>query len=196
MRLRTELLIAPQAEGLVALFAAALAEHGVDGHFCIQNNLPLLGDTPTLIGRANVLVVDCGVSVAQQSRMLLAAPRRSLSKTELARLRGYAELYTARAIALQEHSDDVRTDCGLSLRERYVLGRRLAGLAPIDIALESGLTVATVSKLSDAAVERLGVGTLAQAIAHCARRGWLAITTIENCSSSMRKTRYKVTENG
>lgn len=199
-RLRAELLIAPDAEGLVSLFAAALVEHGVNGHFCLlrreQGDVPLLGDEPELIGAGDALTFECGAPFAQQTRMLLAAPVQALGPEELARLRGYAELYAARAIALRELADDVRTECGLTLRERYVLGRGLAGLAPIDIALESGLSVAAVSAISDSAVRQLGAATLAEATAFAARRGWLAVTSLENCTLSPQDLTYKMAKNG
>ena len=48
-RLRAELLIAPDLETLVSLFAQALAEHGIDGHFCLRKSgsglIPLVGDS-------------------------------------------------------------------------------------------------------------------------------------------------------
>jgi DNA-binding CsgD family transcriptional regulator len=121
---------------------------------------------------------------------------KALLPEQMARIRGYAELYAARAVALQELADDVQTECGLSLRERFVLGRRLAGLAPVDIALESDLSVATVSAAIDSAIDRLGVSTLPEAISLAARRGWLAVTSLQNCSSSSEKLTYKTTQNG
>jgi DNA-binding CsgD family transcriptional regulator len=199
-RLRAELLIAPDAETLVALFAAALAEHGVGGHFCLLRrggqSLPLLGDAPALIGAGDALVIDCGAPFSQSTRMLLARPRAPLDRAATARLQGFAELYAARALALHELADDVATECGLTLRQRYVLGRRLAGLAPVDVAAEAGLSVATVSALTDGAVERLGAASLADATALAARRGWLAVTSLENCSSSPENLTYKLTKNG
>jgi DNA-binding CsgD family transcriptional regulator len=111
-------------------------------------------------------------------------------------VRGYAQLFAARVMALQELADDVDTECGLTLRERYVLGRRLAGLAPFDIAGEAKLSVSIVSETLDKAVEKLGAATMGEAIALAARRGWLAVTNLENCSSSSQKTTYKLTQNG
>lgn len=200
-RLRGGLLVAPDAETLVELFADALSEHGISAHFCLRRTGeiygPLLGDRPELIGReAECLVVDIEASFVAQTRMLLAAPAMPLSREHMARIRGYSELYAARAVALQELTDDVQTACGLSLRERFVLGRRLAGLAPVDIALESNLEVATVSSAIDSAIERLGVRSLPEAISLAARRGWLAVTSIQNCSSSSENLTYKTTQNG
>jgi DNA-binding CsgD family transcriptional regulator len=200
-RLRGGLLVAPDAETLVELFADALSEHGIAGHFCLRRvgstYAPLLGDEPLLIGReADCLVIDSEASLVAQTRMLLGAPARPLSREQMARIRGYAELYAARAVALQELSDDVQTECGLSLRERFVLGRRLAGLAPVDIALESELSVATVSAAVDSAIERLGARSLSEAISFAARRGWLAVTSLQNCSSSSQNSTYKATRNG
>jgi DNA-binding CsgD family transcriptional regulator len=200
-RLRGGLLVAPDAETLVALFADALSEHGISGHFCLRRMGDtyglLLGDRPELVGREQeCLVIESHGSFLAQTRMLLAPPMKALLPEQMARIRGYAELYAARAVALQELADDVQTECGLSLRERFVLGRRLAGLAPVDIALESDLSVATVSAAIDSAIDRLGVCTLPEAISLAARRGWLAVTSLQNCSSSSEKLTYKTTQNG
>jgi DNA-binding CsgD family transcriptional regulator len=199
-RLRAEILIAPDAERLVTLFADALAEHGIGGHFCLRKSgsalTPLLGDAPELIAAPHRFFVDSDDMHFAGARVLLAEPDRTLDKEEMARVRGYAQLYAARALALQELTDDVETDCGLSLRERYVLGRRLAGLAPVDIALEAQLSVQTVTSAIDNAVARLGVATAAEAISIAARRGWLAVTTLQNCSSSSEKLTYKTAQNG
>lgn len=200
-RLRGGLLVAPDAETLVELFANALSEHGITGHFCLRQlggaYGPLLGDRPELIGREqDCLVLDTHGSFVAQTRMLLAPPAMPLPPEQLTRVRGYAELYAARAVALQELADDVQTECGLSLRERFVLGRRLAGLAPIDIAAESDLSVATISAALDSAIEKLGATTLPEAISLAARRGWLAVTSLQNCSSSSEKVTYKATQNG
>ena len=200
-RLRAELLIAPNSETLVTLFANALAEHGIAGHFCLRKSgagfTPLLGDSPALIGQAeNCLHIDTDEAFMSGTRVLLARPARPLSREHATRIRGYAELYAARALALQEMADDVSTDCGLTLRERFVLGRHLAGLAPIDIAIEAKVSVATVSAAIDSAIAKMGVETLADAIALAARRGWLAVTSLHNYTSSSEKLTYKATKNG
>lgn len=199
-RLRAEILIAPDAERLVTLFADSLAEHGISGHFCLRKSgaalTPLLGDAPELIAAPRRLVVDSDAMHFAGARVLLAEPDRTLGNEEMTRVRGYAQLFAARALALQELADDVQTDCGLSLRERYVLGRRLAGLAPVDIALEAKLSVQTVASAIDNAVARLGVATQAEAISVAARRGWLAVTSLQNCSSSSQNLTYKAAQNG
>ncbi|MBA2918669.1 helix-turn-helix transcriptional regulator [Sphingomonas sp. CGMCC 1.13658] len=199
-RLRAEILIAPDAERLVTLFADSLAEHGISGHFCLRKTgsalTPLVGDAPELIARSHSFFVDSDDMYFAGARVLLAEPDRALNNEEMARVRGYAQLFAARALALQELADDIETDCGLSLRERYVLGRRLAGLAPIDIALEAKLTVQSVTAAIDNAVARLGAETQAEAISVAARRGWLAVTSLENCSSSCQNLTYKAAQNG
>jgi DNA-binding CsgD family transcriptional regulator len=200
VRLRAEILLAPDSERLVTLFAGMLAEHGIAGHFCLRKTAttltPLVGDMPELIAGRHNFFVDSDDTHFAGARVLLAEPDRVLTKEEMARVRGYAQLFAARALALQELADDVETECGLSLRERYVLGRRLAGLAPIDIANESGITVQTVSSAIDNAVARLGTQNQAEAIAFAARRGWLAVTSLQNCSSSSEKLTYKAAQNG
>jgi DNA-binding CsgD family transcriptional regulator len=200
-RLRAGLLIAPDLENLVSLFAGALAEHGIDGHFCLRKSgsgyTPLVGDCPELIAHdGDCIHVDTDDAFMPGTRVLLAAPPHGLSAEHKARIRGYAELFAARALALQELVDDVNTECGLSLRERFVLGRRLAGLAPVDIAIEGKISVATVSAAIDSAIQKMGVQTLAEAISLSARRGWLAVTSLQNCSSSSAKLTYKTTQNG
>lgn len=189
------------AERLVQLYADALAEDGIGGHFCLlmhgDAETPVLGDRPDLIrDDADRIIIDCGAPFTPKTRMLLARPSIALSPEATARVRGYAELYGARALALRELADDVATECGLTLRQRYVLGRRLAGLAPVDIAAEAGLSVATVSRTEEIAVARLGAPDLAQAIAFAARRGWLAVTSLQNCSSTLAESPYKVLKNG
>lgn len=200
-RLRAELLIAPNSETLVTLFANALAEHGIAGHFCLRRSgagyTPLLGDSPDLIRDAGrCLHIDTDAAFMSGARVLLARPERRLPQDHGARIRGYAELYAARALALQELADDVSTDCGLTLRERFVLGRHLAGLAPVDIAIEAKVSVATISAATDSAIAKMGVETVAQAISLAARRGWLAVTSLHNCSSSSEKLTYKTNQNG
>jgi DNA-binding CsgD family transcriptional regulator len=199
-RLRAGLLIAPDTESLVELFAGALAEHGISGHFCLARSgdalVPVAGDMPSLMTKADCLSVDLDASVLPGARVLLAGPGRPLDRDQLARVRGYAQLFAARVLALQELADDIETDCGLTLRERFVLGRRLAGFAPVDIAAEAELTVATVAEAMDSAIGKLGAASLGEAIALAARRGWLAVTNLENCSSSSQKFTYKLTQNG
>lgn len=200
-RLRAELLISPDSEALVSLFSNALAEHGIDGHFCLRKAgrsfLPLVGDCPELLHQAEDCIrVDTEETFLPGTRVLLAPPTRPLRPDQSARIRGYAQLFAARALALQELADDVPTECGLTLRERFVLGRQLAGLAPVDIAAETGLTVATISAATESAIEKLGVQTLPEAISLAARRGWLAVTNLQNCSSSSEKLTYKATKNG
>ena len=192
--------MAPDTESLVELFSGALAEHGIDGHFCLTRAgdalIPLAGDVPSVINASDSWSVELGASVLPGAVVRMAAPAYSLSGDQLARVRGYAQLFAARVMALQELADDVDTDCGLSLRERYVLGRRLAGLPPIDIAAEAKISVATVSEAMDSAIAKLGVESLGAAIALAARRGWLAVTNLENCSSTPQKVTYKANRNG
>lgn len=199
-RLRAELLLAPDSEALVVLFADALSEAGIRGHFCLLCNdaveTPLLGDAPELIGSGEAIAIECGAPFTQRTRMLLAAPATPLAPDDLTRLRGYAELYGARALALGELADDVATGCGLTIKQRFILGRRLAGLATVDIAAEADLTVASVTELEANAVRKLGAPGLAEAIAYAARRGWLAVTSLENLSSSSAKLTYKMAKNG
>ena len=200
-RLRAEILISPDSETLVSLFAQALAEHGINGHFCLRKTgagyTPLVGDSPELIQGADQCIrVDTDETFMAGTRVLMAPPVNLLKPEHLTRIRGYAALFAARALALQELADDVSTECGLTLRERFVLGRRLAGRAPIDIALEANLSVATVSAAIENAIEKLGVDTLPEAISLAARRGWLAVTNVKNCSSSSEKLTYKTNQNG
>lgn len=200
-RLRAEILIASDIEHLVSLFANALAEHGIDGHFCLRKvdigDVPVAGDTPDLIRRPDgVIEVNTDGRFMPAMCVLMAPPGQPLAQEAKARLRGYAELFAARALALQELADDVPTSCGLTLRERFVLGRRLAGVAPVDIATGSGLSVETVTTLIGNAARKLGCGTPAEAAAVAARRGWLAVTSLENCSSSSRNLTYKAARNG
>lgn len=199
-RLRGGLLIASDVSSLVELFAGALAEHGIAGHFCLAKSgdalTPLAGDMPELIASHPHFAVDLDGGVLASARVLLARPNQPLSREQSARVRGYAQLFAARALALQELADDVDTECGLTIRERYVLGRRLAGLAPLDIAEEAHLSIQTVSQAIDDAIEKLGASGLGDAIALAARRGWLAVTNLENCSSSSQKISYKRFQNG
>ena len=199
-RLRAGLLISPDTESLVDLFSGALSEHGIQGHFCLARSgtalVPVAGDAPQLMSSKDALRVEVEANPLPGAVVMLGRPEHPLTKDQCARIRGYAQLFAARVMALQELADDVDTDCGLTLRERFVLGRRLAGLAPLDIAAEANLSVLTVSEALDTAVRKLGVTTLGEAIALAARRGWLAVTNLENCSSSSQKFTYKQTQNG
>jgi DNA-binding CsgD family transcriptional regulator len=199
-RLRGGLLIASDVASLVELFAGALSEHGIAGHFCLAKTgdvlTPLAGDMPELIASQPHFAVDLDGGVLASARVLLARPDRPLSREQSARVRGYAQLFAARALALQELADDVDTECGLTIRERYVLGRRLAGVAPLDIAEEAQLSIQTVSQTIDDAIAKLGTTSLGDAIALAARRGWLAVMNLENVSSSSQKISYKRSQNG
>lgn len=144
-----------------------LGGSGIPGHLCTASGA-VFGDCPQLLSsgaRKLTLSLELGV-------LMLARPSRTLSRNDLTRVRGYGGLYLAQWALLQERAGDVATASGLTLHERYVLGRRLAGLAPVDIARECGLSVQTVSASLDAGVALLG-GTEREAIALAARRGWL-----------------------
>lgn len=194
-RLRAELYAVSTPEDLVALFTAALAEEGVDGHVCVGVGknavVPLFGDRPNLLGGgAGAITLEL-----DGARLILARPARALARADLVRIRGFGQLYAAQLMALRERADDVATECGLTLRERVILGRRLAGRAPLDIAAELGLGVSTVSASLDAAIAKLG-GREAEAIALAARRGWLVVTAIQNGSSPIPNMGYSFAQNG
>lgn len=190
--LRATLFTVGTIEDLVVLFANALAEHGISGHFSLKSwdggaFVPFVGDCPELIREpAGTIVVD----TEDGACVLLAPPEALLDRAALARVRGYALLYAAQAAALHERTRDVETNCALSLCERFVLARRLAGIAPVDIAAEAGLSVATVGAHEAKAVEKLGAGTVAEAAAIAARQGWLLVTVNEISTLSQGDSSY------
>lgn len=195
-RLRRQLYAIADVDTLVAMFAACLSEHGIDGHFIMAGTaagpVPMAGDAPELVlAPPGCLIVEGGGHC-----IVLAGPCVPLAPDADARVRGYAVLVAAQIAALRELADDVETGCALSLRERYVLGRRLAGLAPVDIAAECGLGVQTIAAAIDSAVAAMNAGTPAEAISLAARRGWLVVSSLQNCSSSSEVFTYKMAQNG
>lgn len=190
-QLRATIFTVGTLEELVALFALALAEHGIPGHFCLRSwdggaPVPFVGDRPELIrAPAGTIVVDI-----EDGFVLLAPPAAPLDREALARVRGYALLYAARAAALHELAHDIETSCGLSLCERFVLARRLAGAAPVDTAAEAGWSVATVGTHEASAIEKLGAANVAEAAAIAARQGWLLVTVNQISTLSLSESGY------
>lgn len=182
---------------LIALFAAAIAEHGIDGHFCAARDdrgqlSPLFGDSPGLLAAAPVagdLTDGLGASAlpirgaaGERYLMMLAPAARPLDDQAAARIRGYATLYAARGATLHEKSSGPLTACGLSLCERFILGRLLVGDSILDIALGLDRSPAAIESHIADAIAALGVADQPAAVALAARQGWL-LTTVNHFSA-------------
>jgi DNA-binding CsgD family transcriptional regulator len=177
------LLTAPDIAALTDRLAATLAHEGIGGHLCVRvaegADTPLFGDAPTLFPRRHsprVRRIAGPPGRRDALDLLVAAPAAPLPRAAEARLQGYAELYLARAALLREKSGDLATGCPLSLRQRVILGRLLAGqpLARIAAALDISVEAAR-SHLEDA-LAALGAASRAEAVALAARRGWLVLS--------------------
>lgn len=192
-QLRARILIESRLDDLVSLFAAALTEDGISGHYCGRRDepglVPLFGDSPRLMGDANVAplapaarfgkasrVVDVDGAWGEQFTIMLTPPMHALDKAAIARVRGYCVLYAARGEMLREKEADVMTACGLSLYERFILGRILVGDSLLDIALKLDRSVGVIDLHIADAMKALGMTDRRMAISLAARRGWLLTT--------------------
>lgn len=178
-RLRQRVLVENDLGRLTDLFAAALAEEGVAGHFAVEDGAegmrPLFGDSPWLVGDSSVPAWEMPLrgALGERTTLLLAVPERLIDQGAMARIRGYAALYVGRARVLHEKASDIETACALTLCERLILGRMLLGEPLVDIAARIGRSVAAIASHVEDAVSKLGVADRQAAIALAARRGWL-----------------------
>lgn len=196
--LRLHVLTETDLGRLTDRFAAALSEHGIDGHYCARGGesgrvTPLFGDSPGLLSADDVLpsldggenvdaaacsiAIDCALEAPVE--MVVSRPVAPLDPAMIARVRGYATLYVGRGLILHAKAAGPVTACGLSLCERFILGRLLVGDSVIDIAERLERPVATIMVEIADAVATLGAADRAGAIALAARRGWL-VTTVND----------------
>jgi DNA-binding CsgD family transcriptional regulator len=194
--LRTRILSESRLDDLVDLFAAALSEDGITGHYCARRSadglVPLFGDSPRLLKRDRLAALvpdDVGSAQArgvmvdgvlgERFAVALAPPLEAMHETAVARVRGYCALYAARGDVLREKAVDIATPCGLTICERFILGRLLVGDAVVDIAAQLDRSVAATNSHIDDAMKTLEMADRREAIALAARRGWL-LTTISD----------------
>lgn len=196
--LRLHVLTEPDLGRLTGRFAAALGEHGIEGHYCARRGesgqvTPLFGDSPWLLGAGDALpaldggensdaaacsiAIDCALE--EPVAMVVSRPAAPLDRAMVARVRGYATLYVGRGLTLHAKAAGPVTACGLSICERFILGRLLVGDSVIDIAERLERPVATIMVEIADAVATLGAADRAGAIALAARRGWL-VTTVSD----------------
>lgn len=205
--LRLHVLTETDLDRLTDRFAGALGEHGIAGHYCARRGesgrvVPLFGDSPALFGAEEARPFAgavpagpdgaCAMTIegapADPFEMRFSGPAEALDKAAVARLRGYATLYVARAVILQAKLSGPVTASGLTLCERFILGRILVGDKVIDIAGRLGQPVPTVlAEIADA-MATLGVEDRADAVALAARRGWL-VTTLSDFPSLSRENK-------
>ena len=172
--LRTTLPVSRDLDDLVVRFGAAIAEDGIDGHLCLiaggAETHILFGDSPALRDMVN----GCDILATA------GGPRLRLSRrpedAAFARVRGFATLYLARALLLIEAGRTPITQTGLTLCERFILGRLLAGDCLLDIAVALDRSVACVQEMLARASDSLGAHSREEAIAIAARQGWLLST--------------------
>lgn len=177
------LLTAPDIAALTDRLAETLAHEGVGGHLCVRladgSETPLFGDRPALFAKrrsAQVRRIVGGLGQREELQLLVEAPATPLTRAAEARLEGYAQLYLARAALLREKANDIATGCPLSLRQRVLLGRMLAGHPLARTADALGISVAAARSHLDDALPALGVATRAEAVAKAARCGWLIVS--------------------
>ncbi|WP_168694265.1 hypothetical protein [Sphingomonas flavalba] len=175
-RLRTAVITENSLEALVGAFAAALREDGIAGHVCARVGVDdglaeaLFGDMPELI----LLNDDADIACDDDGLILRLSARPSAAAR--ARVRGYAVLYAARGVELHAIASQPATACGLTTRQRFILGRLLLGDCPDEIAAASGASVAGIRDAMRRAAAILGAETHQQAVAIAARRGLLLTT--------------------
>lgn len=192
-------------ERLTGFFAATIAEHGISGHFCAGRDdggqlSPLFGDSPWLFAEDRFeddlaeAHGPCALAIrgalGDNFLVALAPPARRLDDRTAARVRGFASLYVARGAVLHEKRADPTTSCGLSLCERVVLGRLLAGDSVLDIALRLDRSPAAIESHIADAMATLGTTDRADAIAFAARRGWLLTMVNDFSALSPRNNGY------
>lgn len=162
---------------LVESFTASIAPNGFDRHLCValESNAPrplfghdaLKPDEPVLhLPVATWNGARCAVRLAGRAQPVDAAMRASLA--------GRAEVYATFGFALLQRAHDVVTAAGLGLAERQCLAGLLLGHGEGAIAARLGIDPLAVSGHIARAIERLGTGTRAEAVAIAARRGLLA----------------------
>lgn len=188
------LLTASDLETLTGHLADSLAADGVTGHFCIRadaaGDQPLFGDAPELFRlRADPNTPRIGDALGGPTRLdlLLRAPAVPLSRAAAARVEGYAQLALARAMLLHEKAADVPTGCPLSLRQRVILGRALAGEPLVRTAESLEIRPETARDHLADAIAALGAADRLSAIALAARRGWLLVSQPQNPASNSGK---------
>lgn len=173
-RLRAMVLTAPQLEPLVEAFAAVLAADGIEGHICARieggNVEAIFGDSPELVNRA-----DCHDVYRGEGGVVLRLARRP-GPEAAARVRGYAVLYVARGLELARRAEEVAGASGLSVYDRFILGRILVGDRLVDIAAKLDRSVASVRESITLARVALDAKSPQQAVATAARRGLLLST--------------------
>lgn len=173
-RLRATVLTAPQLEPLVEAFAGALAADGIEGHVCARIGgatiEAIFGDSPELVNRADGHDVYRG-----EGGVVLRLARRP-GPEAAARVRGYAVLYVARGLELARRAGEVADASGLSIYDRFILGRILVGDQFVDIAAKLDRSVASVRESVALASVALGAKSPQEAVATAARRGLLLST--------------------
>ncbi|WP_414901847.1 hypothetical protein ACMT1E_01720 [Sphingomonas flavalba] len=187
-RLRTAVIIENSLETLVGAFAEALREDGIAGHVCARVGdgaaQALFGDMPELVllnDNTDVACDDDGLIVR------LSAPPSAEAR---ARVRGYAVLYAARGVELHAIASQPATACGLTVRQRFILGRLLLGDCPDEIAAASGASVAAIRDATRRAAAILGAKNQQDAVAIAARRGLLLTTETRFPALSPRNIAY------
>ena len=187
-RLRMAVVAETSLEALVDAFAAALKDDGIRGHICARvggdEAEALFGDAPELI----LLNDDNDVRCDEDGLIvrLAGAPPPDAR----ARVRGYAALYAARGIELHAQAAQLVTGCGLTTRQRFILGRLLLGDCPDEIAAAAGCSVAAIREAMRRASAARGAASHQEAVATAARRGLLLTTETRFPALSSRNNGY------
>lgn len=187
-RLRDLVLTAPLLEPLVEAFGAAVAVDGVTGHICarIGNGTieALFGDSPALVTRPD------GFDIYRDPEQVVLRLSGRPAPGAAARVRGYALLYVARGIELARRSAEGAGASGLSVSDRFILGRILVGDHLVDIAAKLDRSVASVRESLKRATAALGATQPQEAVATAARKGLLLSTLPDFCPLSPQKIDY------
>jgi DNA-binding CsgD family transcriptional regulator len=165
---------------LSALFAAALAAEGVDGHLCCAidaagDPVPLFGDSWALAGAGDAAALPFESAAGEALAMYLTPAAALTDRAARARVRLLCVVAAAAGVPLLEAED--AEDAGArhpTSVERTCLGLTLAGWDRIDIADRLMRSPEAVGVHLRRAAARLGVDTVAEAVALASRRGLIS----------------------
>lgn len=165
---------------LTMLFAVALAAEGIDGHLCCAidaagGSVPLFGDSPALAGAGDAAAVPLESTAGEALAMYLSPAAALIDRQARARVRLLCVVAAGAGIALLEAED--AEDAGArspTAIERTCLGLTLAGWDRIEIADRLMRSPDAVGVHLRRAAARLGVVSVAEAVAAASRRGLIS----------------------
>lgn len=165
---------------LTTLFVDALAIEGVTGHSCCAIDesgepVPLFGDSPMLAGSACAATISLETAGGEPLAMWLTPAAALTDRDARARLRLLATVAAGAGVPLLEAVDaEHAAATAPTAIERQCLGLTLAGWDRIDIADRLDRSPEAIGVHLRRAAARLGVATVAEAVAAASRRGLIS----------------------